>query len=102
MHWGEHFNGLRFWSGRGGITGRSLNSWDRDTRRWHQHWVDSQGGLLRLEGAAAEADAEAELASDVPGEDPAADSASPTSTARVTDAPTMPSSSSPSASGGIK
>ncbi len=34
-------------------------------------------GLVRLEGAAAEADAEAELASDIPGDDPAAGSASP-------------------------
>jgi len=39
------------WRGNGGVSGTSLNSWDADTRQWHQHWVDSQGGLLRLAGA---------------------------------------------------
>lgn len=38
------------WSGRGGVTGSSLNAWDAGTRRWHQTWVDSTGGLLHLEG----------------------------------------------------
>jgi len=38
------------WRGRGGFSGTSLNSWDADTKRWHQHWVDNQGGLLRLAG----------------------------------------------------
>jgi hypothetical protein len=39
------------WQGRGGFTGTSLNSWDAAARQWRQHWVDSQGGLLRLAGA---------------------------------------------------
>jgi hypothetical protein len=39
------------WQGGGGFTGTSLNSWDAVTQRWHQHWVDNQGGLLRLAGA---------------------------------------------------
>jgi hypothetical protein len=39
------------WRGRGGFTGTSLNSWDAGSRRWRQHWVDSQGGLLQLSGA---------------------------------------------------
>ncbi len=38
------------WRGNGGFTGTSLNSWDAQTRRWRQHWVDNQGGLLRLAG----------------------------------------------------
>jgi hypothetical protein len=38
------------WTGRGGFTGTSLNSWDADARRWRQHWIDNQGGLLRLSG----------------------------------------------------
>lgn len=41
---------LESWSGNGGLTGKSLNSWDRRTQRWRQHWVDSSGGLLQLEG----------------------------------------------------
>jgi hypothetical protein len=39
------------WRGSGGFTGTSLNSWDRGTRQWRQHWVDNQGSLLRLAGA---------------------------------------------------
>jgi hypothetical protein len=42
---------LERWSGRGGFSGTSLNSWDAEAKQWRQHWVDSQGGLLRLAGA---------------------------------------------------
>ena len=38
------------WSGRGGFAGISLNAWDRDDRRWHQSWFDTQGGRLELAG----------------------------------------------------
>lgn len=38
------------WQGRGGFSGTSLNSWDAGARLWRQHWVDNQGGLLRLAG----------------------------------------------------
>jgi hypothetical protein len=38
------------WRGAGGFTGTGLNSWDDSGRRWHQHWVDNQGGTLRLSG----------------------------------------------------
>jgi hypothetical protein len=38
------------WRGRGGFTGTSLNSWDAAAGQWRQHWVDSQGGVLRLTG----------------------------------------------------
>jgi hypothetical protein len=41
------------WQGRGGVTGSSLNVYDRERKRWHQTWVDSGGGLLVLEGAFA-------------------------------------------------
>lgn len=38
------------WQGMGGFTGTSLNNWDRATGQWRQHWVDNQGGQLRLAG----------------------------------------------------
>ncbi len=38
------------WRGGGNFSGTSLNSWDRQARQWRQHWVDNQGGLLRLAG----------------------------------------------------
>lgn len=38
------------WSGNGGVTGSSLNTWDADRKRWHQTWVDNTGGLLQLDG----------------------------------------------------
>jgi hypothetical protein len=42
---------LETWQGRSGFAGSSLNSYDPATRRWHQHWVDSQAGRLSLDGA---------------------------------------------------
>ena len=41
------------WSGRGGVTGRSLNIFDTQDGKWHQTWVDSTGGHLQLTGALA-------------------------------------------------
>jgi len=38
------------WRGQGGFTGTSLNAWDAQARVWRQHWVDNQGGVLRLAG----------------------------------------------------
>lgn len=38
------------WTGNGNFTGTSLNGYDADRKAWHQTWVDSGGGLLRLEG----------------------------------------------------
>jgi len=38
------------WEGKGGMTGTSLNAYDRVRDRWHQTWVDSHGSLLLLEG----------------------------------------------------
>ena len=38
------------WRGQGGVTGTSVNVYDRDRARWHQTWVDSGGGLLQLDG----------------------------------------------------
>ena len=38
------------WRGGGGFSGLSLNSWDSGAKLWRQHWVDNQGGLLRLAG----------------------------------------------------
>ena len=43
------------WTGAGGVTGTSINIYDRDHRRWHQTWVDSSGGLLQLDGPRSEA-----------------------------------------------
>jgi hypothetical protein len=34
----------------GEFSGSSLNIHDADTRKWHQTWVDSSGGLLVIEG----------------------------------------------------
>ena len=41
---------LERWRGGGGSSGTSLNSWDKASQQWHQHWVDNQGGILRLSG----------------------------------------------------
>jgi hypothetical protein len=38
------------WTGAGGSTGTSLNTYDAATGRWHQTWVGSDGLLLRLDG----------------------------------------------------
>jgi hypothetical protein len=38
------------WTGAGGATGRSLNTYDRSDRKWHQVWVGAGGGLLHLIG----------------------------------------------------
>jgi len=42
----EHWRG----AGEDGISGTSINAWDRATGRWHQTWIDSGGTLLQLEG----------------------------------------------------
>jgi len=42
------------WTGVGGVTGTSINIYDRDHQRWHQTWVDSSGGLLQLDGSRSE------------------------------------------------
>lgn len=39
------------WRGSRGTDGRSLNLYDRQSKRWKQFWVDSQGGLLELGGS---------------------------------------------------
>ena len=41
---------LENWSGQGGFSGKSLNSYDRTDQRWHQSWVDSSGSLLVISG----------------------------------------------------
>jgi len=41
---------LEHWTGNGGVTGKSLNSYDAIDRRWHQTWVDNSGSLLLLAG----------------------------------------------------
>ena len=40
----EHYTGTAVYSGE------SLNVFDASRHVWHQTWVDSQGGLLTLEG----------------------------------------------------
>ena len=39
------------WTSIAGVTGTSVNIYDRDRRRWHQTWVDSGGELLQLDGS---------------------------------------------------
>lgn len=38
------------WTGAGGVTGRSLNTYQRSEGKWHQVWVGAGGGMLRLSG----------------------------------------------------
>jgi len=38
------------WSGRGGFSGTSLNAYDAERGKWHQTWVDNNGGVLQLDG----------------------------------------------------
>lgn len=35
---------LEEWTGGGGFTGKSFNSWNAATRQWQQTWVDNVGG----------------------------------------------------------
>jgi hypothetical protein len=37
-----------------GYTGKSFNRYDPVTGKWHQLWVDNQGGVLDLAGAYAD------------------------------------------------
>lgn len=41
-------------TGEGGISGSSFNIYDNATGKWHQTWVDANGGLLLLEGGIAD------------------------------------------------
>ena len=45
---------LEEWRGNGGVSGSSVNVYDRERGRWHQTWVDSGGGLLVLHGGFAD------------------------------------------------
>jgi hypothetical protein len=45
---------LENWTGTGGFSGKSLNSYDGTDKRWHQSWVDSSGSRLELAGAYAD------------------------------------------------
>lgn len=38
------------WRGDSGVEGHSLNSWDPERGCWHQTWIDSDGGMLLLDG----------------------------------------------------
>jgi hypothetical protein len=38
------------WTGSGNVTGTSLNCYDAERKQWHQTWVDSSGGLLKIDG----------------------------------------------------
>jgi hypothetical protein len=46
---------IEHWTSVTGVTGTSVNIYDRDRRQWHQTWVDSGGGLLQLDGGRREA-----------------------------------------------
>ena len=45
---------VEHWTSVAGVTGTSVNIYDRDRRQWHQTWVDSGGGLLQLDGGLAD------------------------------------------------
>ena len=38
------------WTGQGGGTGRSINTYSPADRQWHQYWLGSGGGILNLAG----------------------------------------------------
>ena len=38
------------WKGASGSAGKSFNFYDRQTKKWHQTWIDSRGGVLYLDG----------------------------------------------------
>ena len=42
------------WTGAGGGSGRSLNTYDAADRRWHQFWVGGDGTVLQLAGGFAD------------------------------------------------
>src|SRR5262249_17662440 len=39
------------WTGAGGGTGRSINTYSPADKQWHQYWLGSGGGILNLAGA---------------------------------------------------
>ena len=41
---------LEEYSSPSGYTGKSLNIYDQQTKKWHQTWTDSSGLLLQLQG----------------------------------------------------
>ena len=45
---------LENWTGNGGFSGKSINSYDSSDKRWHQSWVDSSGSRLELAGSYAD------------------------------------------------
>jgi len=45
---------LENWTGAGGMSGKSLNFYDRDRGVWHQTWIDDTGGSLLLDGKFAD------------------------------------------------
>ena len=38
------------WTGAGGGTGRSINTYSPADKQWHQYWLSSSGGILNLAG----------------------------------------------------
>ena len=42
------------WTAQDGGTGQSLNYFDRADHKWHQVWIDAQGGILLLAGTYAD------------------------------------------------
>lgn len=38
------------WVGNGGYTGQSFNTYNSETKTWHQHWVDNTGLSTTMDG----------------------------------------------------
>lgn len=38
------------WQGATGSAGKSFNFYDRQSKQWHQTWIDNSGGVLYLDG----------------------------------------------------
>jgi len=45
---------IEYWTGAKGYTGTSINYYNRQTKKWHQHWVDKAGNVLDLQGSFSE------------------------------------------------
>lgn len=41
---------LENWVGAGGITGTSMNYFDKNDKTWNQLWIDNSGNALKLKG----------------------------------------------------
>ena len=58
---------LENWTGNGGMSGKSLNGYDRRAKVWRQTWIDDTGGVLLLSGGSR--DGKMVMSGNAPGRD---------------------------------